>query len=337
MRSAVQAAYIPVILAATIIIASCVRHAPVAEPAAPMRFIEATDEDKKIIIAKVNGAEITNYALIDMANRLTAIDQRSSLSESKDAIRKRALDILVLEELALQEAARQGLRVDDTRIDKTMEQFIKKMGHEEGYNKYLAENHITSVEFRAQVERSLLIQLMLIKEVLNKASVSDDEMQKEYELRRGEYLSPEKVTVVDVVVPLQQGRQAAMKRAQELLAAINADKDKDPAHLVSDATFSFRVVDLDQGKEPALYESARKLKTGELSGAIAGNDAVHILKLTDYSPRRELSYEEAKEAINNKLMPAAQLKRRLEWEQELKKGATIEVLNAPAQLEHKKP
>jgi peptidyl-prolyl cis-trans isomerase SurA len=334
MKSALRIIYIPVILAAAMIAAACVRYPSVAEPAPPMRPVEATAEDKKIIVAKVNGAEITNYALLDMMNRLSAIDQRSSQAETRAATRARVLDILVLQELALQDAVRRGLRVEDALIDRTMEQFISKLGHEEGYKEYLAKNHMTTVEFRAQVEQSLLIQRILTEEVIKKVTVTDDDIRKEYDRTKAEYTSPEMVSVVDVLVPLKEGERIATRRSQELLAAINADKDKDPSHLVSDETFSVRVVSLDKGKEPALYEAAGKLKPGELSNAIAYNGALHILKLTQYTTAGSpVSYEDAKGPLEGKLRTAALIKRRQAWEQELKKDAKIEVLDPPAQHE----
>ena len=337
MSATVRTITIPIALAAALLLSSCAKHPPAVEAAAPMRPIEATAEDKKIIIAKVNGTEITNYALLDMMNRLSAIGQRSAIAESREAVRKRALDILVLQELALQDAERQGLRVEDALVDRTVEQFISKLGHEEGYREYLAKNHITTVEFRFQVERSMIIQRILTEEVLKKVMVTDADLKKEYERTKADHVAPETVSVVDIAVPRKQGEQAAMKRSQELLAAINADRDKDPSRLVSDATFSVRAVTLDRETEPALYETARALRTGELSGAIKDGDTVHILKLTEYTPARQRSYEEVKGMIEGALKTAASIKRRQEWEQWLKKDAKIEILNFFEQPGEKKP
>jgi hypothetical protein len=148
-----------------------------------------------------------------MMNRISGIDQQSTIvKESKEATRKRAFDILVLQELAIQEAMRQGLHIEDAFIDRTMEQFISKLGHEEGYQEYLAKNHITTVEFRAQVERSLMIQRILTEEVIKKTRVTNEDIEKEYERTKDDHRVPEKVTVVDIAVLLDQGEQAAKKR-----------------------------------------------------------------------------------------------------------------------------
>jgi parvulin-like peptidyl-prolyl isomerase len=320
------------VFAAALSFTACMKHAPVA----PAPLLKVTAEDKKIIVAKVNGAEITNHALIDMMNRIRLMNERISLAESREAVRKKALDQLVLQELALQDAARHGVSVEEELVDRTMEQFISKLGHEEGYKEHLAENHITSVEFRAQVERSLIIQRILTEEVIKKIMVTDADMKNEYDRAKAEYLAPEKVSVVDIAVPLKQGEQAAMKKAQELLAAINADKDKDPSHLAHDDTYDIRSITLEKEKEPELFRAARKIKEGELSGVIPLRDGIHIIKLIAYTPERQKDFEEAKSSVEGKLKSAAFLKRRQEWERELNKDAKIEILNVPMQQERKK-
>lgn len=281
--------------------------------------------DKKIIVAKVNGAEITRYSLIDSMNRLSEINQRMSINEPRETTRKKALDQLVLQELALQEAARQGLLVEDAFLDRAMEQVITNFGHEEGYQIYLEKQNLTPVEFRGQVERSLIIQLIFDREVIKKTRVPEDDVRKEYERQKDRFLTPAKVTVEDVVIFLDQDDPALMTKANEILANIKADKDKDPKNLVADKTFIVRSLDIDKEKEPVLYDAALKLKPGELSGVIRTRDSVHIIQLTQYIPEKQLSYEEVKGSLEGKFRAEAQKIRRQEWERELKTGAKIEI------------
>lgn len=293
--------------------------------------------DKTIIVARVNGGDITLQALTGMMKRMEAINAKTATSETREETRKKALDNLILQELALQEAERRGLHVEEQSVDRAMERFITSMGHEEGYKDYLEKQKITAAEVRAQFERSLLLQRITGMEVVSKATVTDDDVWKEYEQHKDQYISPEKVTVADVVVSLKSDDQAAMKKANELLAQLNADKDKDPLRLVRDDTFTVRSLDLEKEKEPELYTAARKLKQGELSGVIKTSDSVHIVKLTGHTPERQLSYEEVKGTLSGKLKAIAQVKRFEEWGQELKKGAKIELLDPPVRREQKKP
>ena len=247
----------------------------------------------------------TLQALTGMIKRMEAINAKTATSETREETRKKALDNLILQELALQEAERRGLHVEEQTVDRAMERFITSMGHEEGYNDYLEKQKITAAEVRAQFERSLLLQRITGMEVVSKATVTEDDVRTEYEQHKDQYLSPEKVTVADVVVSLKSGDQTAMKKANELLARLNADKDKDPLQLVRDDTFSVRSLDLEKEKEPELYAAARQLKQGELSGVIKMSDSVHIVKLTRHTPERQLSYEEVKGTLTG-VMPSVQ-------------------------------
>src|SRR5512139_2761641 len=88
--------------------AGCVRQQPSVEgvpqtPAAPKQ------EARTTVVARVNGVELFQDAFIEIMGRLNAANERRSTPDPPDVTRKKALDLLVLEELAVQEAKRQGV------------------------------------------------------------------------------------------------------------------------------------------------------------------------------------------------------------------------------------
>jgi parvulin-like peptidyl-prolyl isomerase len=294
-------------------------------------------EARTTVVARVNGVELYQDAFIEVMGRLNAANERRSTPDTQDVTRKKALDLLVLEELAVQEAKRQGVSLGQSGLDNAMAKLQAKLGHEEGLKNYLAKENLSEAELRSRVERSLLIRLMYDREVVQKASVPVEEVRKEYELRKDQYRAPEKITLVDVTLFLKQDDSDSQKKAAEVLSRIQAEKEQDPRNLASDGTFAVRTLDSEKDKEPLLYDAARKLKPGEVSGVISTPDSLHIIKLLEYAPERPLTYEEVSGAIERKLRAAAQQKRRLEWEQELKKDAKIELPDASGRLETGKP
>jgi peptidyl-prolyl cis-trans isomerase SurA len=333
-RSAIGTA---LVLAAAFGVAACAKHAPLGGADSPLFPLALTPEDKAVVVAKVNGADITNYSLVDMMNRMGLMNQRLSQPEPLEATRKKALDQLVLQELAIQEAVRQGLSVEDPVIDRAMEMIITKLGHEEGYRDFLKTQHLTPAEFRSQVERSLLVQQILVNEVSKKVRVEESAVRQEYDLSPALFSAPEKISVVDIAVSLSLGEQAAAAKAQELLSSIDKGKDKEAQPPASDATISIRNITLEKEKEPALYDAARKLQVGEHSELLRTKDSMHVIKLIEYTPGRQKSYEEVRDSIEGKLKSAALVKRRQEWEQQLRKDAKIEVLAAPDKQAGKRP
>ena len=57
---------------------------------------------------------------------------------------------------------------------------------------------------------------------------------------------------------------------------------------------------------------------------MAGN--FHVIRLKEYSPRKQFTFEEVKSRIEGKSKARALKKRLAEWEAELKKDAKIEIV-----------
>jgi parvulin-like peptidyl-prolyl isomerase len=322
-----RACLMVMLFAAVSLTAGCAHRPPAGGAVSPPPAAAALNEEK-IVVARVNGAGITLRALNELMGRMKSLDRETDAPASPEEARKKALDQLVLQELALQEAARQGVSVNPRDIDSAITVLV---GHEQkDYEAFLAKRNMTDAEFRGELGRGMLLQQMLSREVTAKAVVSEDETRKEYERLKDRLIAPEKVSVVDVTVSPKLGDKAARKKASEIIARIKADLHEDP-HNLEAGDFTVRDRDLEKDKEPALYDAARKLKVAELSGAIPAPDGVHILKLSAYAPERHLPYEEVKGPLEAKLKADAMKKRREEWEQELKKGAKIEILDAQVQ------
>jgi len=315
------------VLAVAGLFTGCAPRRLSAGPVPALPPLAATPDDLKVIVAMVNGAEITRYSLIEVMNHMSAANERTSLSGSREETRKKALDRLIFEELAFQEARRQGLHVGEDALDRAMGTLRANLGSEEAYNTFIATKGISGEELRSQVERVLLLRLIDDQEVIKKTSVADEDVRKAYERHKDRFIVPGKVTVDDVVLFLDQDDPAAMAKANEILARINADKDQDPSNLAVDGTFIVQRIDLNKEKEPALYDAARKLKEGELSGVIRASDSLHIIRLTEYLPEKQKSYEEVKGRLEAELKVAAQKERRRAWDRELRKGAKIEILD----------
>jgi hypothetical protein len=171
---------------------------------------------KNIVVARVNGVDVTMDALVKMMNMFEAGSQDAP--ESREEIRKMALEQVVLRELALQEAARQGLRVEEGDLNQAMERLKLGLGHDEGFQRFLEKQNVTEQEVRAQVERGLLLRLLFKQEVIKKAApVSDDDVRTEYESRKEQYAAEGKTSFEEAKGPIEKKlrAEAQTKRRQE--------------------------------------------------------------------------------------------------------------------------
>ncbi len=296
-------------------------------PAAPDRTLAmqkaASEDPGKIVAVKVDGSAITMDALVKMMNRLGPPPEAGS-AESLEAVKKSALDRLILQELAYQQAKKQGIRIEQKKIDTAIANFKENAGGEQEYMAFLKKEGKTETDLRADVERSLLLEHIYNREVLEKTFVPDDVLLQEYERDKMRFVIPEKLAVTDVFF-VKGDRKTLMKKAKDIRKKITADPGRDPWKLVLDGTFIVRAMDLNREKQPELYRAAKKLKPGELSGIVAAPDGLHILSVKSASPEHQLSFDEVKKTLESKFRVAAQQKRLQEWGAELKKTAVIEI------------
>lgn len=283
---------------------------------------QSKEEDK--IVAKVNGIAITEKSVATVVRRISG--KATQEFHSPGNIRERAIDLLIFQELACQKAKALGLNVDRKSVEEAIAKLKKDLGTEEKYRNFLDREALTEVELAAQIERGLLFDLMFDKEVQERLVVGEDDVRKEYEKTKEKFNKPEKVIVSDVVFFLKADDKDSIRMAEDILLRIENDKDKDPNTLTPDGTFIVRQFQIKKEKEPELYNEAKKLKVGGLSGVLKLSDGLHILKLDQYEPEELHTFEEARPLLEAKLKFEARQKRIRDWEAELKHDAKIEIV-----------
>jgi parvulin-like peptidyl-prolyl isomerase len=275
------------------------------------------------VAARVNGIEIPMKSVTLMMNQMSArMGRGHSAPKVSEELRKRALDMLILQELAWQKVDR---REERERIDEKISSLKARSGGEEEYGKLLEKEGLSESEAAMLVEKGMVFDRMIQKEVFGKVKVSEDALRKEYDKEKERFHTPEKVEVIDVVFFLEPGDKESMRKAEEILKRIKDMKDKNPLTLTPDGTFIVREIDLRKEKEGQLYEVAKKLQVDELSGVVTTLDSLHILQLKKITPEKLHTFDQVKASLEGKLKMEAMRKSMQEWEAELKRGATIEI------------
>jgi parvulin-like peptidyl-prolyl isomerase len=279
---------------------------------------------QKIIVARVNSAEIRMDSLVSMMNRVAS--QQGAAMGTPEEIRKKAMDFLILQELAYQKAVKDGLQPGPAELDQMVADLKQKLESEEAYQQFLATQGITEEAFRAQSAKDRAIERIAAREVFSKVVVPEIDLRAEYERVKSKYIAPEKLLAVDVKFPGDPQSQTMIKKAEGVLKQIRKDPKKDPWKLVLDGTFLATTVEIKKDREKELYDAAKKLKPGMLSGVIRSRDALHIVKLEEYRPERQMTFDELKPVLLRTLAGPYEEKRLLEWGEELKKTAAIEII-----------
>jgi hypothetical protein len=176
------------------------------------------EEAKKAFAARVNNVEISTYDLIREMNNISPkyVKQGEQVSAKTTAmIRKEALDNLIFNELAVQEAVMQGMRVGPEKIDKIIELTKKQMGSQEAYQQYLDGLGITEETLRKRIERSQLLEMVTAKEIYQKIKIDEKDIRAEYDKNKAVYKNGGKQMSYDEAAGIIKRKMIADRGAEK--------------------------------------------------------------------------------------------------------------------------
>ena len=160
-----------------------------APPASPEqahqkeRLKESFEGSKKAVAARVNGEAITEFSLLREMNAIAPqylTPGQPATPELNAKIRKDALNTLVIQTLAVQEAQKLGMKVAPEVMDNEIKKIKESTGSEAGYQEYLSNNGLTENELRKIVEQEALFELMAAHEIDAKITVTDSVLRERY-------------------------------------------------------------------------------------------------------------------------------------------------------------
>ncbi|MDD2365329.1 MAG: peptidylprolyl isomerase [Desulfuromonadaceae bacterium] len=243
------------------------------------------------ILAEVNSGSITTA---DFDRELKNLpDYLKAMADTPQG-RKEMLDTMVIRELILQQASKDGL-------DKGAE-----------------------IEEKLQdLKKRLIVEAFLKKKVEAESNVSDEDMKKFYEQNKERFKAGEQIKASHILVKTD-------KEASELLAKLKSGADfEELAKKSSVDSSSAKGGDLGWfGKGsmvPVFEKAALSLKEGEISSVVKSDFGFHIIKLTGKRAAGIRPFEEVKDQIKAAIMPTKQQEVFQKIKDELKKTAKIVV------------
>jgi hypothetical protein len=141
------------------------------------------EESKKVTAATVNGEPITMFALLREMNVIGPqyLASGAKKSDELDAkVRKDALNNLIFQELAVQEAKKRGMKIKPETIEEQLKKIKAEAGSDSAFRKYLADNSLTEDDLRKSIEQDALFELIATQEVDGKITVTDAALRERY-------------------------------------------------------------------------------------------------------------------------------------------------------------
>ncbi|BDV41096.1 peptidylprolyl isomerase [Geotalea uraniireducens] len=243
------------------------------------------------VIAEVNGDSITTGDFQrELENLPPYLKPMAETPEGK----KELLDTMVVRELILQQARKDG-------IDKSPEVAAKL----------------------EELKKRVIVDAFLKKKVEEQVNISDDELKKFYDENKDKFKTGDQIRASHILVRTE-------KEAQDILAQLKAGANfEELAKKKSIDSAAAKGGDLGWFSKGAMVPEFEKavmgMKDGQISGIVKTKFGYHIIKKTGTRKAGVRSFDEVKEQIKAALLPAKQQEVFQKLKDDIKKNAKITI------------
>lgn len=292
--------------------------------------------DDKNIAATVNGTPIYEVEVQQevLAVLPTSMGFHGKMSPEKTAeLRKEALQRLVDLELKYQDAAAKKIALPKEEREQAIQKAEKRFKNEADLEKAIKSAGFTREQYEKFIERPLVAKLLTKMEVDDKIKVTDDMVKNYYDTNKKRYNKPKQYRASHILCKIDPSLNSEDKkkvriRAEAILKKIKDGADfGDVASKESDDMTFIKGGDLGYFHAGQTLEELEKqldlLKVGEMSGIIESLYGLHIVKLTDMRPARQLNFDEIKEKIKKELIESEKKHYFEQWFSGVTKKANI--------------
>ncbi len=243
--------------------------------------IAGKDDDGKRVLAKVDGHSLT---VKEFEEQIKSMPPQLQMALMQDPSLKKQLLERWVQLTLMASAARDAGYAKDPEVQKRIQELT---------NAVLARKYIE-------------------KNLQNKVTVSDAEVQKYYKEHKGQFKREESVKARHILIRVPQGADKkqwdeAKKKIEGIIARLKKGEDfaKLAKEYSEDPGSKNRGGDLGyftKGRMvPEFEKAAFALKKGEISGPVKTAFGYHVIKVEDRKPAGEKSFDEVKENIRELL------------------------------------
>ena len=280
--------------------------------ASPAYAGESQSAEQKVAV--VNGTVINQAEFDSEMNRVLERLQRTGRFPNdleRSQIKKQVLENLIARELLYQESQKKGIKVDQKEIEAQLTALKGRFPSEVEFKKALSTMNLTEAGLRFQFERDLAIRKLLDDQIGGKSTVSEKESRAHYDSNLKSFKKPEQVRASHILIKVDPGADEAKKaeartKIESLQAKLKNGEDFGAvAKEYSEGPSGPKGGDLGffgrgQMVKP-FEETAFSMKPGQVSGMVETRFGYHLIMVTERTPESTLSYEEAKDRLEQYL------------------------------------
>lgn len=310
-------------------------HAPTMTPPASI-------PDLSTPVVKVNGTVLTERDLREQMQRIFpyySIHGGKVPDKYQTEIRQKAMDRIIAEELIYQDAKRRGMHVPPDVMANVFRSAKARFGTEQAYEDYGKQLYGSVAEFERRIRRATLIEQYEHQEIEVKTRAPETKVREIYEKNKASFLRPESVSLQSISVNLPQNpsddqKKLARQRIEEILPQARATKNYNEFGLLAEKVSEddYRVNMGDHkwvhiiGMPPEIAKAVAGMKPGDTSDIIDAPIGYIILRVNDYRPPKQMTYDEVKAEIRKQVDDAAASQKWTALQKQLRDKAQIENL-----------
>lgn len=222
------------------------------------------------------------------------------------ALRRTALDQLILDDLIVRDAIELGTTVDDAVVDGEMQKVRAGFETEAEYAQALKDNHFTEKEFRAMLRRDMIVQRA--KATRTPSAPDARAIRAYYDANQEKFVRPERVRLQQIVIavgtdveePARKGEATKLLRRLNNggdFGALAAEYSKDAHGMKKDG----EPVWIHRGRLTPPIEDAAFSAPLNQPQMVRSDSGYHLFVVREREESRQLTLEEATPSIIDRL------------------------------------
>lgn len=249
------------------------------------------------ILARIDREEITIEEFNQEFKELVSDPKREGKQQELIELKEAYLDQMIERKILAQEARRMGIRVSSEELNQAILE-IKKDYPGEGFGETLGLKGVRLEDWKVRLEEKLLAEKMA-RSVRQYQGKIDEKLAREfYEANRGLFQLPRRVRVRQIVVA--DGNEA-LQLQKRLKKGESFEKLAKEKSLGLEKTRGGDLGYFSEGERPSEFDHVFSMEIGAISEVIKSPYGYHLFKLEEKVEPREISFEEAKKSILERL------------------------------------
>ncbi len=293
-------------------------------------FTLATAEVVDRIVAVVNN-DIITLSQLNKATEPYKVNIASSQNlqaQKEELVKQLETDILqqlIDASLTRQEAVKYGIDVDDTDVDRAMDNFKKSNNlDQETLERGLAAEGLTIDEYREKLREQILQSMLVNRAVRSKVIITDSDVQKYYEANLDKFSGIKKYRLRNILTESEADIQFVEKKLRKKASFAALAKDYSIGSNASEGG-DLGVFDINSFSQQ-IKTALENLNKGEFTSVMRTGKAYQIIYVADILMEGNLTVEQASDKIQEILYQKQAEQQFKEWINSLKESAHVKLM-----------